>query len=733
MRPVLFALALSPALLLTSHASAVGTRTFELDTLEKLSGGDLKGVAIGSDGIVRAGWTLGEVALPDGTASWAAVRLADKSVLVGVTGGKVFRIAGGTSSLFAETGSQAVTSLVVAPNGTVYAGTIPDAKIFKLTQGKADLFATLPEAHNIWALVLDKNKTALFAAAGPDGRIFRVGLDGTASVYLHTDEPNLVSLAVADNGDLLAGSSGKGLLYRVTGAGRAQVIYDFPGDTATEVRGLAVSGHEIFAAVNEYSEAPEPPKRAAAVSRTPASPTTGTRPKPGKGWLYRFDAQGRPEKMMHHDDFHYMTLALDDAGQPFVGTGVEGRVYTVDDAHAVTLVADTDERQVGALLLSGGGSHGPVTGLVASSDPVVAHPIVGRGGADAVWTSKPLDTGLRARFGHLSWRAKGNLELSSRTGDTALPDTTWSEWSGAVAQGGAIASPAARYVQVRARWAGDPAAELSDVVIPFVTENLRAVVTEITATARGVHEGKEGLSPSGAEPPRHDANIKLVFHVDNPDGDELRYRAWFRREAETLWRPITRPDEVLTKAETEWDTSTLSEGKYRVRVVVTDELANPPETTQQHALESSADPRRQHPAGPQRPLAHRTSLAWPRSRRPRPHCAGRNRRGRTGRLAPDRAERRHLRQRGRGLRLGRPHARGSWFSHRRRACLRCGGQFGRRRPRHVVNLAWRSDKHPASRSFASRSSERTSASRSFACRSPERASASRQSIVRVSE
>ena len=57
--------------------------------------------------------------------------------------------------------------------------------------------------------------------------------------------------------------------------------------------------------------------------------------------------------MMHHDEFHYVSLAVDERGAPYVGTGAEGRVYTVDDAHVVSLVADTDERQVGAIGLAG--------------------------------------------------------------------------------------------------------------------------------------------------------------------------------------------------------------------------------------------------------------------------------------------------------------------------------------------------------------------------------------------
>ena len=64
------------SLALSTDARAVGTRTFVLDTLEKLSGGDLKGVAVSSDGTVRAGFTLGNAPIPEASASFAALTLA---------------------------------------------------------------------------------------------------------------------------------------------------------------------------------------------------------------------------------------------------------------------------------------------------------------------------------------------------------------------------------------------------------------------------------------------------------------------------------------------------------------------------------------------------------------------------------------------------------------------------------------------------------------------------------
>lgn len=570
------------ALSLSTDAGAVGTRTFVLDSIDKLSGGDLKGVAVSSDGAVHAGFTLGNAPIPDNASTFSALTLADGTTLVGTSpNGRVYRVTGDAVSTFADTGALAVTSMVQAKNGTIYAATIPDGKIFKVAQGRADLFATLPDASHVWALVMDRAQTGLFAAAGPEGRVFRVEANGSPSVYFKSNESHMVSLALADNGDLYAGSSGKGgQLYRITGPGRATVVFNMPGE---EVKAIAVGkGGVVWAISNEYGEPPEAPKRPAAAGHAAPGPSGGPRPKAGKGVLYRFDAQGRPERMMKHDDTHYLALTLDEQGRPFVGTGANGRVYTVDDGHVVTLLADTDERQVSALTVSGG------KGYVLGSDPPVLHRIVGRGGPDAVWTSKVLDAGLRARFGTLSWQARGTLELSTRTGNTATPDDTWSAWSAPVATAGPISSGAARYVQVRARWARDPNAVLSEVTIPFVTENVRPVVTEITAQNKGGHvkEPTASVPPSGGDVGKHDSVVKVAWKVENPDSDPLRYRVAFKREGQNLWRDALKTDEVLTKSELEWDTAALPEGKYRVRVEASDEPANPPDQVQKHALES---------------------------------------------------------------------------------------------------------------------------------------------------
>jgi hypothetical protein len=575
------------AVVFASEAKAVGTRTFELDSLEKLSGGDVKGVSVGSDGVVRAGWTLGNVSLPGdaGTTVTCAVALPDGAVLIGTgpaAGGKVVRVAGDQATVIGDTKESAVNALAVDKAGDVYAGTT-SGRIYKVSGGKATVFATLEGVDSVLSLAVDKAGTGLYAGTGADGKIMHVDPSGASSVFYTAADPFVVSLAVAADGTVYAGTSGKGLLYRIASAGHAGVLYDFPGD---DVHALAFApGGVLFAIVNEEpatNESNESTSRRNAGGRNPPGPSPAPKAKPGKGSLWRFDVRGRPERMMHHDEFHYVSLAVDERGTPYVGTGAEGRVYTVDDAHAVSLVADTDERQVGAIGVTGR------THFVVGSDPAVFHRVVSVGGPDAMWTSKALDTGLRARFGHVNWHGSGSLEVSTRSGDTRTPDATWSAWQGPIAQGGPSASPPGRFVQVRARL-GSADAAIADVTLAFATENLRAVVTGVEAHEKGVsaRDSKEGLPASGGEPPKHDSVMHVSWKVDNPDSDELRYRVQFRKEGQSRWVDATSPDDVLTKPELEWDTASLPEGNYRLRVDASDEIANPPDDVTHHTLESA--------------------------------------------------------------------------------------------------------------------------------------------------
>ncbi|HXK17992.1 MAG TPA: fibronectin type III domain-containing protein, partial [Polyangiaceae bacterium] len=410
-----------------------------------------------------------------------------------------------------------------------------------------------------------------------EGKLFRITQTGDAQVYFDAPEQHLMSVAVAPDGTVYTGASDKAKLYKVTAPGRASVLYDFG---RTEVRAIAVNQKgEVFAIANDIKSSSSAPSRSR--GENPATPSGTASKTKGKGTLFSFGPDGKPDQLLDDSDEHYTSLSLGDDGRPYVGTGVEGRVYTVDAGHTSVLVADADERQIGALVMAGKERY------VVASDPAVVHAVKGIGGPDAVWTSKVLDAGIRARFGQLSWDASGTLEVSTRTGNTKEPDDTWSAWSNGVTAPGLVSSPVGRYLQVRARFAKDPNAVLNQVEVAFLTDNLRAVLTGVDAKGGDGETGDDQPKQSGG-PVTHkpDSSLNLTWKVDNPDKDELRYRLQYRLLGTNDWFDLLKPGEKLTKENYSWETSDLPEGRYRVRVTASDEISNPPDRVTKDVRES---------------------------------------------------------------------------------------------------------------------------------------------------
>jgi len=568
------------ALLVASAAGAVGTRTFQLDKGEDFKGGDLKGVAVDASGKVRAGLSLGASAVNDASMIWAVLPEKDGAFLLGTGNeGKLLRLKDGKVSTVAETKALVITSLAEAWGGTVVMGTLPDGKVMKLDRGKVTDLVSIKGVEHVWSVAFDKKSKSVFAATGPEGKLYRIDQNGTAQVHFDAAEQHLMSVAVAPDGTVYAGASDKAKLYKITGPGRGSVMHDFG---RTEVRAISVSAKgEVYAIANEIQSGSWAPPRRDRMSPEAAGPTSKPPKTRGKGVLVRFEADGTPDVLLDEKDEHFTALTLGDDGKPYVGTGAEGRVYTVDDAHNAVLVADTEERMIGALELSG--KHK----FVAASDPAVFHPVRGVGGTDSVWTSKVLDAGIRAKWGRMTWVSTGAIEVSTRSGNTKEPDDTWSAWGKGLGAPGMIDAPTARYIQVRARWNKDANAVLSEVTLPFVTDNLRAVITNIEAGPKSSDGGGDSVPQSGGPiDGSSSSKVSLSWRVDNPDKDKMRYSVAYRLVGTTTWYDLLKPKEKLTSESYSWETADLPEGEYRIRVTASDELSNPPARVRKHTLES---------------------------------------------------------------------------------------------------------------------------------------------------
>jgi hypothetical protein len=255
-------------------------------------------------------------------------------------------------------------------------------------------------------------------------------------------------------------------------------------------------------------------------------------------------------------------------------------VYLIRPDRTVITAFDLPERQVLALSMSG------PERVLGTGDAGAVYKLSNEPPKDANYLSKVFDAQFPSRWGNMRWSGAGALTIQTRSGNTSKPDKTWSTWQapprverasdGSV---GRVASPEARYLQVRVGFGGNKTA-LRDLTIYYQPQNQRPRVTEITVG----DELKIRTAATRGKP--RSPLVKLHWKVENPDDDELVYRLWFREENEQNWKPLGGP-EPLTRTDYEWNTEPIPDGNYLVKVVVSDERANPKEEALEHSLVSS--------------------------------------------------------------------------------------------------------------------------------------------------
>jgi len=570
---------LAAALGVALVGEAVTTRTIELDDSTEFAEGELQETTVSSLGEVRIGLETRKVPLTDVAAVWSLAELPGGDFALGTgNGGKILRMHGEAATVYAETGQLVVSALARGEGNDLYAGTVPGRKVYRVRgQGQIEDFATLPdEVEHVWALAWDSRRRVLFAGTGPTGVIYAIDSAGHPEPYFDSDQTHILSFALVPGGALYAGTSPGALLLQVDGPGRARAIQDFPG---VEVKAIALRESQVYAAVNDYDSPPTPPSGSptkappapsAPTKSTPATPAS-TRPKPGKGSVWRVGANGTAERLLANDEGHFLAMALDAQGVAYAASATKGRIFTVDDDRVVRVLIDVEERQVMALAILGDRK------IFATGDAGAFYSVGGTAPRTATYLSKVYDAQFVSTWGRLAWRGEGTLVFQTRTGNTETPDSTWSDWSGAIDRTGRVTSPPARYIQFRARWERDPGAVVRAIDLYYLNHNQRAIVSEVTVRNKALPAkvDDDAVSRASSSPPPRSTVFKVTWKVENPDLDGMRYRLSFREEGSDVWRPITRPTDILTKNEHEWDTESVPAGYYRIRVEASDERSNP--------------------------------------------------------------------------------------------------------------------------------------------------------------
>ncbi|MCX6622667.1 MAG: hypothetical protein NTY38_16675, partial [Acidobacteria bacterium] len=226
---------------------AVETRSWMQDDRSDFEKGKLKNLSVRSDGRLLLAPRFQELFDSSTPYLWSLAEDGKGNLYAGGggpggSGARIFVIdKSGKGRKLAELDGMEVHALVTDRGGQLYAGTSPDAKVYRVaSDGKTQLFYD-PKAKYIWAMVFD-SKGNLYVATGDQGEIHRVTPDGKGSVFFKTEEVHARSLAVDAQDNLIAGTEPGGLVIRVSPKGEGYVLYQAPKREITSVA-IAADGN----------------------------------------------------------------------------------------------------------------------------------------------------------------------------------------------------------------------------------------------------------------------------------------------------------------------------------------------------------------------------------------------------------------------------------------------------------------------------------------------------------
>src|SRR5688572_16343856 len=635
------------ALVVASAATLAASKPvfWQTATLNDFLRGEVENLSIDGHGRLVLGPATELVAETTSPFLWAMVVALDGSIYVGSGNeGKVFKIGtGGKAETFFDTTELEVHALALGPDGSLFAATSPEGRIYKIDRtGKGATFFD-PEDKYIWSLALDAQGN-LYAGTGEKGLIYKITPDGKGATFYSTKATHVIALTFERNGQLLAGTEGPGRLFRVDSAGKAFLLLD---STHQEIRAIRVDpqGNIYLAALTGRTTSTSQPP-APTTTETPSTsarepiPTVTTEVtaiavvdsggasvgsaeaparedrRGGRGAIYRIKPDGLWDIMWESAEDSPYDLAFDANGALIVGTGRNGKLYSLSgEPTTATLLMQAGAQQVTGFARD---SKGNV--IYATSNPGKVFRLSPQRAAEGTYTSLVRDAQTVADWGTLSWRATvpagGRVDVFTRSGNTATPDDTWSGWSGpySASNGEEIKSPNARYLQWKAVLSGQSGSPiLTSVSAAYVQRNLRPKVTSLTVHPSGTvfqkpyPTGDPDIAGFDSQAPDRriltaTANTAgtgsslgrrvyqrglqtFVWRAEDANDDELRYNVLYRREGETVWKALKTD---LEEAIYVCDTPSVPNGTYVVNVVAFDEATNTPGSAPEGQLESFA-------------------------------------------------------------------------------------------------------------------------------------------------
>lgn len=587
-----------------SIAYAAEPQIWTVNTRTDILKGDARNVSIDANGAVSLAPRLTEIYKTEQPYIWSSAVDDSGSIYLGTGGdGKVFKVtASGSGSLFTDLAELNVTALAIAQNGEVFAATSPDGKVYRIdASGKASVYFDAREKY-VWSLAV-MNDGSLAVGTGEGGKIYRVrsaNATPDASLLFDTSDSHIITLAVDKAGNLYAGTDSNGLVLKFGPDGKPFALLDSPLREIHEVK-IGPDGSVYVLALGESASAatPSPSPTSSGESKTVSAGRPSGAPEPAqksrydltgaRSAVYRILPDGGVDVLWSSASVTGFSLYAHQSGSGvMVGTSDKGRIYNVSNEGRETLALQTDASQVSTILSQGSNLY------ATSSNQGRLFKIGPDSVAEGSYESAVLDAKAVATWGRIWWRASGNVQIQTRSGNTEKADETWSSWAAIPgASGGQAASPRARYFQWRALIKTSSGAVLNEVSTAFLPRNIAPEVLSIQILppnlgllANPPIQIDPNIELSGLDPQAFGIVVQPVaprrafqraarafqWTAEDRNADKLVYDVYYRQVGETAYKLLR--DNIAENFVT-LDGQSLADGRYVVRIVAKDSPDNP--------------------------------------------------------------------------------------------------------------------------------------------------------------
>ncbi len=562
-------------------ALAAPTSFWSVDSYSTMRAGKPHGTSVLQDGSIVVSPGFERHAIEDAQYVWGAAAGPDGTLYaVSGTPGRLQKLDGKKWVVMAADETSDYPAIAVSPDGDVFFGTAPGGVVHRVADdGEPEVFFDTGQGY-VWSMAYWPGH-GLVVGTGDSARVFLVEDDGEGREIHRSSDASVTAVAVIDD-RVLVGTSPDGVVVDVTPGRNERVLFDshyeeIPGIASdAEGRilfaGTTVSFEQVLAPTDEFGEGF------------------------GEGSVYALTEAGGAVEVWYSDDAPITALGRGVGGEVWVGTGLNGRVHRLGALGGSDIVAELDDDEVLSVRSAGDGA------VVSSGLSAAVYLAREREPGSGEYESEVFDARAAATWGELTWIAEvpsgASLRLLTRSGNTDMPDGTWSDWDEVEGDGeGAVQSPPGRRLQWKAELTSGRAASpvLRGVEVAFVRENLPPRVMSVTVYEPGdvkTNDGGPGSAsqtlPSGVEinysMPSHGGSVGDVpeimrgirtveWSAVDPNGDPLEFDILMRSDDETEWKPVA---ERIDRTVHTWDSMSMPDGRYRLRVVASDRKGNLP-------------------------------------------------------------------------------------------------------------------------------------------------------------